>query len=100
MSATEPLSAQLRRLHEEATTVCLCGLPTCNRCRGRSTAKLQLRNALLALADLVAAVERTVCETCRGRGYISVRGYPMLAPCTDPVCETYRALRERLEAKP
>ncbi len=53
----EPLADTLRRLHREATDDCLCGLPTCKRCLGQSTARLTLRHALPALADIVAAVE-------------------------------------------
>lgn len=58
-----------------------------------------LRNALPALADLVEAGESTTCETCRGAGHISVRGYDEPVPCTDPLCRALAALRAALEEK-
>lgn len=87
----EPASAALRRLHEELFTGCLCGLPACKSCVGESIAKHTLRNALLALADLVKAVEQEPCSKC---GWTRV-------PCQEtPLCRALAALRERLEAKP
>lgn len=95
----EPLSAQLRRLHEEATTVCLCGLPTCNRCRGRSTAKLQLRNALPALADLVKFVEALADDNACHWQPMHERGER--ADCVGCCASgALAALRERLGARP
>lgn len=89
----EPLSQVLRRLHEEAMDDCLCGLPTCKRCVGRSLSLALLRRAGYALSDLVAAVEWLAetwplpvepvedCDKCRVRAALA-------------------ALRERLGAKP
>jgi len=95
MSATEPLSRVLRRLHEEAFTVCPCGLPTCKRCRGESTAKLTLRYALPALADLVEATES---EHALRHGVPG--GQKDVGQCFHQCCRALAALRERLAVKP
>lgn len=121
MSATEPASATLRRLHEEATPgpwaivqrpgvtieAVLDGLPrevvsisgqaasfdmraeTPEIMAANGRAVMTLRNALPALADLVAAAERSTREGCPGE-YSGV--------CEEPLCRALAGLREVLNA--
>lgn len=65
MHEAESLAGQLRRLHEEATGNCLCGLPTCEACRRKHDARTTLERANAALADLVEAVEARGCIRCK-----------------------------------
>lgn len=117
MSATEPLSARLRRLHEEATPgpwgheddtnpelvtagcdgdgayLYVMDASWSNREPADLALITTLRNALLALVDLVKETEALGCHEC-GRSRI-VAG----KPCEAPLCAALAALRERLEAK-
>lgn len=86
IAANEPLSAQLRRLHEDINQ--LHSPSRSNR------AVLKTLAALPALADLVKETEALGCHEC-GRSRI-VAG----KPCEAPLCRALAALRERLEAKP
>ena len=83
----EPASAALRRLHEEASGVGVSrhDPDVYGILRDADTARATLANAIPALADLVAAVERH-----NGR-------CPYLQ-CA--LCIALAALRERLEARP
>ena len=86
IAANEPLSAQLRRLHEDINQ--LHSPSRSNR------AVLKTLAALPALADLVKETEALGCHEC-GRSRI-VAG----KPCEAPLCRALAALREQLEARP
>ena len=79
-TADEPASALLRRLIQD-----YANLENVEETTERIDA------ALPALADLVAAAERSTREGCPGE-YGGV--------CEEPLCRALAALREQLEARP
>lgn len=77
-------SSTLRRLYGEATTDCLCGLPSCQECRTATLALRSLRLVAPAIIELVAH------EEAEHANHLCVR-YGS--------CLTLIALREELEGK-